>query len=567
MVERPASVVKELLENAVDAGAARIEVATAGGGMTLIRVTDDGVGIGRDDLRLAVERHCTSKLSGGLNAIETMGFRGEALASIAAVARVSVASRTRENDSGWRITVEGGRATPVAPAVVNPGTQVEVKDLFFATPARLKFMKSERAEATAISEIVRQAALAHPNIRFAITGSDRSMLSLASAGPDGLLSRVEQIFGRDFRENAIAIDAERDGVGLSGYVSLPTFNRGNAARQYFFVNGRPVRDKQLFGALRAAYADFLARDRHAVAVLFLRLPPALVDVNVHPAKAEVRFRDAGLVRGLVIGGIREALAVEGHRSSTTGAISMQAAFSRQQTPSDYPSTAPVGFSEAEQTPFRDIGGSADIRPDSLNSATPEKIEALPLGVARAQVHENYIISQTSDGMIVVDQHAAHERLVYERLKQAIGERRVETQLLLVPEVVELSEDDVGRLIARLPELTALGLVIERFGHGAVAVREVPVLLSDANVTGLVNDIVDELSDLEATTALSARIEKVAGTIACHGSVRSGRRLRPEEMDALLRQMEATPHSGQCIHGRPTYIELKLADLERLFGRK
>lgn len=567
MVERPASVVKELLENAVDAGAERIEVATAGGGMALIRVTDDGGGIGRDDLRLAVERHCTSKLAGGLNAIETLGFRGEALASISAVARVSVASRLRQSDNGWRIGVEGGRATAIAPAAVNVGTQVDVKDLFFATPARLKFMKSERAEATAISEIVRQAAMAHPSIRFAISGSDRSMLNIPSAGPDGLLTRVEQIFGRDFRENALAIDAERDGVRLSGYASLPTFNRGNTARQYFFVNGRPVRDKQLFGALRAAYADFLARDRHAVAALFLQVPPALVDVNVHPAKAEVRFRDAGLVRGLVIGGIREALAVEGHRSSSTGAISMQAAFSQRQPPPESRWTAPLGFNDAEQSPLGDIGVSADIRPDSLSNATPETVKALPLGVARAQVHENYIITQTGDGMIVVDQHAAHERLVYERLKQAMAAKSVESQLLLVPDVVELSEDDVGRLLARLPELNALGLVVERFGHSAVAVRAVPALLVEADIKGLVNDIVDELADLEATTALSVRIDKIAGTIACHGSVRSGRRLRPEEMDALLRQMEATPHSGQCIHGRPTYIELKLSDLERLFGRK
>jgi len=428
-------------------------------------------------------------------------------------------------------------------------------------------MKSERAEATAISEIVRQAALAYPRIRFTISGSDRSILNIPSAGPDGLLTRVEQIFGRDFRENAIAIVAERDGVRLSGYASLPTFNRGNTARQYFFVNGRPVRDKQLFGALRAAYADFLARDRHAVTALFLQIPPALVDVNVHPAKAEVRFRDAGLVRGLVVGGIREALAIEGHRSSTTGAISMQAAFSRGQPPPESQSAAPLGFNEAEQSPLGDIRGSADMRPESLSSVTPETVKALPLGIARTQVHENYIITQTGDGIIVVDQHAAHERLVYERLKQAMAAKSVESQLLLVPEVVELDEDDVGRLLARLPELTALGLVIERFGHGAVAVREVPALLGEANVKGLVNDIVDELSDLEATIALSTRIEKIAGTIACHGSVRSGRRLRPEEMDALLRQMEATPHSGQCIHGRPTYIELKLSDLERLFGRK
>jgi len=574
VVERPSSVVKELVENAIDAGARRIEIATAAGGLRLIRVTDDGSGMSRDDLALSIERHCTSKLDGDLSAIDTLGFRGEALASIGAVARLKLASRERGADHGWQIAVEGGRPSDVTPAAVARGTQIEVSDLFFSTPARLKFMKSERAEATAITETVRQIAMAHPEIRFTLSGADRNLMDFGAAGPDPAL-RIEQGIGKDFRDNAVAIEAERDGARLSGFVGLPTFNRGNSARQYFYVNGRAVRDKQLFGALRAAYADFLPRDRHPVAALFIALPTAEVDVNVHPAKAEVRFRDPGKIRGLIVGAIKQALGETGHLATTTGGAAMQSAFRPGAVPpprswSQYgrPLEPPAGFAEPGQAVLADIGASADIR-EAAPPATEREHAAMsrPLGVPRAQLHENYIVSQTEDGLVVVDQHAAHERLVYERLKAAIAKKDVATQMLLVPEIVELAGDDVERVLSRAGELAAFGLAVEPFGPGALAVREVPAMLDGVDVKGLIQDLADEIGEMETTSLLAGRIDKVAGTMACHGSVRSGRRLRPEEMDALLRQMEAEPYSGQCIHGRPTYIELKLADLEKLFGRR
>lgn len=570
VVERPASVVKELLENALDAGSTRIEVATAAGGLSLIRVTDDGVGIERDELALAVERHCTSKLDRGLDAIATLGFRGEALASIGSVARLTLRSKRRGEAHGWEVSVERGEISGPRPSPIAKGTQVEVTDLFFATPARLKFMRSERAETTAIAETVRQAAMAHPEVRFALSGPDRTPAEFGGGASHA--ERLRQVLGRDFADNAIAIEAVRDNVRLHGYVSLPTYNRGNATRQYFFVNGRPVRDRQLLGALRAAYADFLSRDRHPVAALFIETPGEAVDVNVHPAKAEVRFRDPGLVRGLIVGALREALTSTGHRSSTTGGEALQSALAASAMRSAYrpPQPAwrppPAGFAETDQAELGEIATSADFRPEVVEQITRESADH-PLGAARAQLHENYIIAQTRDGLVLVDQHAAHERLVYERLKAAIEAGKVPTQLLLVPEVVELSEDDVGRLLARADELAAFGLGIEPFGPGAIAIREVPAMLDSVDVRGLVNDLVDELAETDSTTLLRQRLDKVAGTIACHGSVRSGRRMRPEEMDALLRQMEATPHSGQCIHGRPTYIELKLADIEKLFGRR
>jgi DNA mismatch repair protein MutL len=434
-------------------------------------------------------------------------------------------------------------------------------------------MKSERAEAAAITETVRQIAMAHPEIRFTLSGTDRQIVDLAAADSADEALRIEQVIGKDFRDNAVAIEAARDDVRLSGFAGLPTFNRGNSSRQYFFVNGRAVRDKQLFGALRGAYADFLARDRHPVAALFIDLPPREVDVNVHPAKAEVRFRDPGKIRGLIVGAIKQALAKAGHRSTSTGGAAMQSAFrpgtiAPRQPWTDYgrPLAPAAAFAESAQAMLDDFGASADVREAP---AAPQPIErnlGRPLGVPRAQLHENYIVAQT-DGLVVVDQHAAHERLVYERLKAAIAKRTVATQMLLVPEIVELPAEDVDRVLSRAAELTAFGLTVEAFGPGAVAVREVPAMLDGVDVKGLIQDLVDEIGEMETTTLLSERIDKVAGTMACHGSVRSGRRLRPEEMDALLRQMEAEPYSGQCIHGRPTYIELKLADLERLFGRR
>jgi DNA mismatch repair protein MutL len=574
VVERPASVVKELVENALDAGARRIEVVTAGGGKSLIRVGDDGCGMRRGELALAVARHCTSKLPGDdLSDIATLGFRGEALASIGAVARLQIQSRHADEAHGWGLTVEGGRIREPTPANRPAGTQIEVRDLFFATPARLKFLRSDRAEAGAVTEVVKRLALAHPRVRFTLAGADRTPFDFAAA--DTLEVRVGQVIGRDFVDNAMRIEARREAVRLSGFAGLPTFNRANSLQQYLFVNGRPLRDPLLTGALRAAYADVLARDRFPVVVLFIELPPGEVDVNVHPAKLEVRFRDSGLVRGLVIGAIRDALAEEGVRAASTGGAATLAAFRREPTRPFAGRVADAaawrgwaepnapGFAEEEQAGLAVLDRpSADAR-----AAAPAPAAAHPLGAARAQLHENYIVAQTEDGLVIVDQHAAHERIVYERLKAGLAGCAVPRQILLIPEVVDLPADDVERVAERAEELAEIGLAVERFGPGAIAVTETPALLGEVDAAALVRDIADDLAEWGASTRLSERLDRVASTMACHGSVRAGRRLRPEEMDALLREMEATPNSGQCNHGRPTYVELKLADIERLFGRR
>lgn len=582
VIERPASVVKELVENALDAGARRIEIATAGGGLALVRVSDDGGGMPIGELPLAIGRHCTSKLDGGIDAINSLGFRGEALPSIGSVARLTIRSRTPDAEEGAEISVEGGRATAPRPVAANPGTLVEVRDLFFATPARLKFMKSARAEASAISEIVKRIAIAFPAVRFTLSGTDRSTLDLA-AGADsaaGLHDRLADVLGREFVENAVEVAAEREGVRLSGLVSIPAYSRGNAMQQFAYVNGRPVRDRQLAGAVRAAYADLLARDRHPVTALFIELDPALVDVNVHPAKADVRFRDAGLVRGLIVGSIRQALAGEGIRSSSQAASAMAEAFragsvvpfaprhsgggSRAEVHAFH---APLdrGFAESGQAAF-DIGAvaSADVRPEA--EVDPVAMQA-PLGAARAQIHENYIIAQTENSLVIVDQHAAHERLVYEAMKEALYARSLASQMLLIPEIVDLPEEDADRLAAQSELLARFGLGVERFGPGAVIVRETPAMLGEMDVASLIRDLADEIAENDSVESLKGRLDRIASTMACHGSVRSGRQLKPAEMNALLRQMEATPGSGTCNHGRPTYIELKLADIERLFGRR
>lgn len=596
VIERPASVVKELVENALDAGARRIEVATAGGGLNLIRVVDDGTGIPPQELPLAVSRHCTSKLSDDIHDIRSLGFRGEALPSIGSVARLSLSSRTAEGDAGAQIVVEAGRTGPVKPVAANRGTTVEVRDLFFATPARLKFMKSERAEAAAITDVIRRVALAFPAVRFTLSGTDRSTLDLPAVPADGegLLRRMGQVLGREFADNALAIEAEREGVRLTGYASIPSFSRGNALHQFAYVNGRPVRDKLIAGAIRGAYQDVLARDRHAVAVLFLALDPALVDVNVHPAKADVRFRDPGLVRGLIVGAIRQALEEQGLRASTRGAAAMLGAFrapgggahrafeagDRRPAGGWSAQTSPGrpldldgqtgggsvtgGFREGAQAAFH-VGGA--VSADARGDAAPAETLRHPLGAARAQVHENYIVAQTEDSLIIVDQHAAHERLVYEALKQAIHARPLPSQMLLMPEIVDLPEEDAERLSAHADFLARLGLRLERFGPGAVAVRETPAMLGEIDAAALVRDLADEIAENDTAEGLKERIDRIAATMACHSSVRAGRRLKPEEMNALLRRMEATPGSGTCNHGRPTYIELKLADIERLFGRR
>ncbi len=591
VVERPASAVKELVENAIDAGATRIAVDIADGGKTLIRVTDDGCGIAPAELPLALARHATSKIDGtDLLNIHSFGFRGEALPSLGAVGRLTITSRV-PGDEAASIRVSGGKMDPVKPAALRAGTVVELRDLFFATPARLKFMRTDRAEAQAIGDTVKRLAMAEPSVTFILRdvsgGGEGRFLFRADRENgdlfDALHARLAKVLGREFAENALQIDASREGVRLYGYAALPTYSRGAAVAQYLFVNGRPVRDKMLTGALRAAYFDFLSRDRHPAAALFIDCDPTLVDVNVHPAKSEVRFRDPGVARGLIVSALRHALADAGHRASTTVAHATLGAMTPEPAVQgaarvyqmDRPSQA------ARQAPFRaQAPGFADLAQDYsgefVDSVAPSNAGAepepsstaqhLPLGAARGQVHENYIIAQTEDGMVIVDQHAAHERLVYEKLKQQMAENGVAAQALLIPEIVELSQGDLARLLEVADELSALGLTLEPFGGNAVAVRETPAILGEVDAKAIILDVLDELADQGQSQTVQARIEAILSRVACHGSVRSGRRMRAEEMNALLREMEATPHSGQCNHGRPTYVELKLADIERLFGR-
>ncbi|MEL7026131.1 MAG: DNA mismatch repair endonuclease MutL [Pseudomonadota bacterium] len=568
VIERPASAVKELVENSLDAGARRISVDIADGGKSLIRVTDDGSGMAAADLPLALSRHATSKIDGSdLLNIHSFGFRGEALASLAGVARLTISSRVAGED-GADIRAEGGAIKPVRPAATPPGTVVEVRDLFFATPARLKFLRSDRAETQAVTDTLRRLAMAAPGVGFCLRDVTAGLRDLVSLEPMlDLAPRLAAILGKDFIDNAIALDATRDGLHLGGYAALPTYSRGTAVQQYVYVNGRPVKDRMLLGALRAAFSDVLARERHPAAVLMIDCDPTLVDVNVHPAKSEVRFRDAGVARGLVVSGLRHALAEAGHRASSTVAGAALGAF---QAPSEtprvyqmdrpsYAAPAQPGFAEAMAPSARAEGPPPDLQAD-------QTVPDGPLGAARAQVHENYIIAQTADGIVIVDQHAAHERLVYERLKAQMAENGVARQVLLVPEVIELGPD-ADRLLAHAATLAEFGLVIEAFGQGAVAVHETPALLGVVDAEGLVRDILDEIADLGGSSTLGARLDAILSRVACHGSIRSGRQMRADEMNALLRDMEATPLSGQCNHGRPTYVELKLADIERLFGRR
>ena len=572
VVERPASAVKELVENAIDAGARRVVVDYADGGKRLIRVTDDGSGIAAGDMALALSRHATSKIDGtDLLNIHTFGFRGEALASLAAVARLSLTSRVPGGD-GHRIEVAGGRIVPPRPEAARDGTVVEIRNLFYATPARLKFLRTDRAEAQAIADVVKRLAMAEPSVAFELNDVSgdaprRVFRAGAETGDlfDALKARLSAVLGREFAENALAIDAKREGLRLTGYAALPTYSRGAAVAQYLFVNGRPVRDKLLIGALRAAYMDFLSRDRHPAAALFIDCDPTLVDVNVHPAKSEVRFRDPGLARGLIVSALRHALAEAGHRASTTVAGATLGAFRA-------PETAAPRVYQMDRPSMPPMHGGQLFEPAATYSApaathvqeTAPEAEA-PLGTARAQLHDTYIVAQTGDGIVLVDQHAAHERLVYERLK-ALAESGVPAQALLVPEIVELGENDANALLAEAGALARLGLEIEPFGPGTVAVRATPALLGPVDARALILDLVDEIGNGDEPLSVRARVEAVLSRVACHGSVRAGRRMGPDEMNALLREMEATPHSGQCNHGRPTYVELKLGDIERLFGR-
>ncbi len=573
VLERPASAVKELVENAIDAGANRIDVVIADGGKTLIRVTDDGCGIAAADLPLALSRHATSKIDGSdLLNITSFGFRGEALPSLGAVGRLTITSRIDDQEAAC-ISVSGGQTTDVRPAALSNGTVVELRDIFYATPARLKFLRTDRAEAQAINDVIKRLAMAEPFVTFilrdASQGDNRTVFRAdAKTGDqfDALHGRLRSVLGRDFAENALAIDAQRDGFHLTGYAALPTYSRGAAVAQFLFVNGRPVRDKALLGALRAAYMDVLSRDRHPVAALFIDCDPKLVDVNVHPAKTEVRFRDPGTVRGLIISALRHALAEAGHRASTTVADATLGALKPEPLqPRTYQMDRP-SFSARSMTFQAQAPGFQETASARIEPVVEDEPDHLPLGAARAQVHENYIIAQTETGIVIVDQHAAHERLVYEKLKTQMAENGVAAQALLIPEIVEMTEGEAAQLLEIAEDLSRLGLTVEAFGGSAIAVRETPAILGEINAEAMLRDILDELADQGDSAKVQTKIEAILSRVACHGSIRSGRRMQGEEMNALLREMEATPLSGQCNHGRPTYVELKLSDIERLFGR-
>ena len=595
VVERPASAVKELVENAIDARATRIDVSLGDGGKELILIEDNGHGMSAEELALAIERHATSKLpdgDGGDNMfrIASLGFRGEALPSIGAVARLSLVSRRIADEVAHEIRVEGGAAKPIAPTAGQSGTRVEVRDLFYATPARLKFLKSTRAETSAVSDILKRLAMAHPSIGFSLTSDGRkSFVYAAETGESAQLNRLRAILGADFADNAIPVMAEREGVRLYGFAGLPTFNHATAQKQYLVVNGRPVRDKLLNGAVRGAYQDFLAGNRHPALALFLDVPSEGLDVNVHPAKTEVRFKDAGLIRSMIVGGLRAALSEAGHRASTTVAAQTLGAF-RPGFLGDSGNQASFQSAQAFQAPIGAPSSYSGVSTPAMADAAAEWLSTpqaatinaepapahLPLGLARAQLHETYILAQTHDGFVIVDQHAAHERLVYERMKTQMAAHGISRQILLVPEVVEMEAADAERLLARDAELAEMGFVVEPFGPAqgeagdarmAVMLREVPAMLYGADCKEMLRDMAQEMSELGAGLALKERLEEIAGTLACHTSVRAGRRLNVDEMNALLRDMEATPNSGQCNHGRPTYVELRLNDIERLFGRR
>lgn len=579
VVERPASALKELVENAVDAGARRILIELEVGGIEHLSVTDDGCGMAAEELRLAIERHATSKLPrDDLSDISTLGFRGEALPSIASVSRLTLASRPAGGE-GWQIVIDHGHMLSDGPAGLPLGTRVAVDGLFAKVPARRKFLKTERSELAACVDVVRRLAMAHPNIAFELKHGGRRLLAAdanASMLESARLARLAALLGVEFADNAVPVDLVRDGLTLGGMAGLPTYNRGIADHQYLFVNGRPVRDRLLAGSVRGAYQDLLARDRHPVVVLFLDVPPDFVDVNVHPAKTEVRFRDAALVRGMIVGGLRRALDAAGHRAATTVAAGVLEAFQSQPiaqpaAPMPMPAPLPEPWRPKAQASFADRGlgfhgvAPAARAPEPVQHAAPA--EDFPLGVARGQVHNTYIVAEAKDGLVLVDQHAAHERLVLERMKRALEAGGVASQTLLLPEVVELDEVEANQLCDRAAELEAWGLEIERFGPRAVLVRAVPALLGHTDVKGLVRDLADDFAAFDSALSLKERIDEVCATMACHGSVRAGRPLSVAEMNALLREMEVTPHAGQCNHGRPTYVKLAREDIEKLFGRR
>lgn len=579
VVERPASALKELVENAIDAGATRIAVNLSEGGLGRIEVTDDGCGMTADEMALALERHATSKLPDeAIEKVATLGFRGEALPSIASVARLTMESRVRGADQGWSRVVDHGVIASDGPAALPPGTRVRVENLFAKVPARRKFLRTERSEYAGCLDVVRRLAMARPDIHFTLEHNGRRILGLQ--GGEGVESRVSQIVDRALADNGVTIDLQRGEMRLTGIAGLPTFNRGVADHQYLFVNGRPVKDRLLTGAVRGAYAGMLARDRHAVLALFLDLPPEDVDVNVHPAKTEVRFRDSAAVRGFIVSGLRDALSTGDKRSAQTPDA---AAMSRWQTESQVPDPAPVPRSifagrdwSAPHPSVREPASAwrsapsevLDLPQGRAEAAEPAQIEAAeyPLGVARGQVAQTYIVAEATDGLVIVDQHAAHERLVLERLRSAREASAAASQALLMPEVVELEEPACDRLEEQIERFAEFGLTIERFGPAAMLVRALPATLADADPAALLRDLADDLAEHGESLLLGERIEHVLATMACHGSVRAGRTLSVAEMNALLREMERTPRSGQCNHGRPTWVKLSMSDVEKLFGR-
>ncbi|MBO4520853.1 MAG: DNA mismatch repair endonuclease MutL [Alphaproteobacteria bacterium] len=590
VVERPASAVKELVENALDAGATKIDVILNEGGKASLTVIDNGKGMTPDEMKLAVERFATSKLpSDDLFDIRFLGFRGEALPSIASVARVTITSRTADADSAWSLFIEGGEKHDLEPASAPVGTRVEVRDLFYAVPARLKFLKTTQTETGYIQDMIEKLALAFPSVAFTLSDEKKKRLDFKPVSPTEEIKRVAQVIGDDFTENAVSVNAERDGIKLTGFAGLPTFNKATAAAQYFFVNNRPVRDKVLLGALKGAYQELLAADRFPAVVLFLHLPPEEVDVNVHPSKAEVRFRNAQMVRGMIVTAVRQALVSSGHRTSTTLAdealdfsvsesVFSKPAFTSSFSMPKFPSYRPNRTQTLNETRalFRaNEAFSAPIAPDLseeidhvIADAPVEDPDAFPpLGLARAQLHKTYIISQTQDGIVIVDQHAAHERLTYEKIKQNMESGDAAAQYLLLPEVVDLNAEKQEAVLKQKEELEKTGLLFDLFGGDSVVIRATPAVLGEVNAKQLMLDVADTLIEFGDSLSLKERIKKIAATMACHGSVRAGRKLNVSEMNALLRQMEAVPYSGQCIHGRPTYIELKLKDIEKLFGRR
>ena len=586
VIERPASVIKELVENSIDAGAQNVEIEIENGGKNLIRISDDGKGMNKDDLELCILRHATSKLpDDDLFNINFFGFRGEAIPSIGSISRLSISSKAKNDSDAWKINVEGGETKETKPSNISKGTIVEVRDLFFATPARLKFLKSDQTEKARTVETIKKLAMANPEIGFVLKDSGKTLLNYKNSQAellDSRASRLKEIIGKDFVENSVTIDTQRGNAKLTGYVSLPTYNASTASDQYIFVNNRPVKDRLLLGAIKGAYADFMSKDRHPIVALFINIAPEEVDVNVHPAKSEVRFRFEAEIRGLIVGSIKNALAEAGFRASSTVSNFALQSFSVENNNVQYQSSfSPSGYSRGNLAEANNIAyyqpqrtnqmfspqESQPLARSEMPSFDDETLINFPLGSARAQVHETYIVAQTADGMVLVDQHAAHERLVYERMKTEYNKSGIKTQRLLIPEIVDLGEDKAIDLMNKSTELAKFGLVISKFGNSAIEVKEIPEILCKENIKKLIEDISSDISEYGEELALKEKIEHILETMACHGSVRSGRVLNVDEMNAILREMEATPYSGQCNHGRPTYIKLKLNDIEKLFGRK